>query len=52
MATLISDKFSAWKLECESRFQQLKTNEEELNRHLRSAGRADAGSSRQRHYRT
>lgn len=32
MATLISDKFSAWKLECESRFQQLKTNEEELNR--------------------
>lgn len=32
MATLISDKYAAWKQECESRFQQLKANEEELNR--------------------
>ena len=32
MATLISDKFSAWQAECEARFQQLKANEEELNR--------------------
>ena len=32
MATLISDKFTAWQAECEARFQQLKANEEELNR--------------------
>lgn len=32
MSTLISDKFSAWQAECESRFTQLKANEEELNR--------------------
>lgn len=29
---LISDKYAAWKQECEDRFQQLKKNEEELNR--------------------
>ena len=32
MSQLISDKFTAWQAECEARFQQLKTNEEELNR--------------------
>ena len=32
MSTLISDKYKNWKQECESRFQQLKNNEEELNR--------------------
>ena len=32
MAQLISDKYTAWKAECEQRFQQLKANEEELNR--------------------
>lgn len=32
MGRLISDKYAAWKQECESRFQQLKQNEEELNR--------------------
>ncbi len=32
MSTLISTKYAAWKAECESRFQQLKQNEEELNR--------------------
>ena len=32
MATRISDKFTAWQAECEARFQQLKANEEELNR--------------------
>ena len=32
MSQLISDKFTAWQAECESRFQQLKANEEELNR--------------------
>ena len=32
MGRLISDKFAAWQVECEARFQQLKTNEEELNR--------------------
>ncbi len=32
MGQLISDKFTAWQAECEARFQQLKTNEEELNR--------------------
>ena len=31
MGRLISDKYAAWKQECESRFQQLKKNEEELN---------------------
>lgn len=32
MGTLISDKFSAWQAECDARFNQLKANEEELNR--------------------
>ncbi len=32
MSRLISDKYTAWKSECEQRFQQLKTNEEGLNR--------------------
>ena len=32
MGSLISDKFTTWQAECESRFQQLKANEEELNR--------------------
>ena len=32
MGQLISDKFSAWQAECEARFQQLKANEEKLNR--------------------
>lgn len=32
MSQLISDKFAAWQAECEQRFQQLKSNEEELNR--------------------
>lgn len=32
MSTLISDKFSAWQSECDTRFNQLKANEEELNR--------------------
>lgn len=32
MSRLISDKYAAWKAECEQRFQQLKANEEELNR--------------------
>lgn len=32
MAQLISNKFTAWRAECEARFQQLKANEEELNR--------------------
>ena len=32
MSTLISKKFTAWQAECEARFQQLKANEEELNR--------------------
>lgn len=32
MGKLISDKYAAWKRECEARFQQLKKNEEELNR--------------------
>ena len=32
MSRLISDKFTAWQAECEARFQQLKANEEELNR--------------------
>ena len=32
MGKLISEKYTAWKQECEARFQQLKKNEEELNR--------------------
>ena len=32
MGELISNKYAAWKAECEQRFQQLKANEEELNR--------------------
>ena len=32
MARLISDKFKEWESECEDRFNQLKANEEELNR--------------------
>ena len=32
MGRLISEKFAAWQAECEARFQQLKANEEELNR--------------------
>ena len=32
MPTLISDKYAAWKAECNARFAQLKANEEELNR--------------------
>lgn len=31
MSRLISDKYNAWKQECEERFQQLKENEEKLN---------------------
>ena len=30
MGTLISDKYAAWKQECEERFQKLKHNEEEV----------------------
>ena len=32
MARLIADKFKEWEAECEACFNQLKTNEEELNR--------------------
>lgn len=32
MARLISDKYKEWEAECEARFNQLKANEEELNR--------------------
>ena len=32
MGKLISEKYAAWKDECEARFLQLKANEEELNR--------------------
>ena len=32
MGRLISEKYAAWQAECEQRFQQLKKNEEELNR--------------------
>ena len=32
MGRLISDKYAAWKQECEDRFLQFKKNEEELNR--------------------
>lgn len=34
LGTLISDKFAAWEAECNQRFNQLKANEEELNRIL------------------
>lgn len=32
MSQLIAEKFTAWQAKCEARFQQLKANEEELNR--------------------
>lgn len=32
MSRLIADKYKAWEQECETRFQKLKANEEELNR--------------------
>ena len=32
MARLIADKFKQWEAQCDARFQQLKANEEELNR--------------------
>ena len=32
MSRLIADKFKAWEEECDARFNQLKANEEELNR--------------------
>ena len=32
MGRLLSEKYAAWQAECEARFQQLKANEEELNR--------------------
>lgn len=32
MSCLISNKYNAWKAECNARFDQLKANEEELNR--------------------
>ena len=32
MSRLIADKYKEWEQECEARFQQLKANEEELNR--------------------
>ena len=32
MSQLISDKYNAWEAECDARFNQLKANEEELNR--------------------
>lgn len=32
MSRLIADKFKEWEAECETRFNQLKANEEELNR--------------------
>lgn len=32
MARLIADKYKEWEAECEARFNQLKANEEELNR--------------------
>ena len=32
MGRLIAEKYKAWEEECEARFQQLKANEEELNR--------------------
>lgn len=51
MSQLISDKFTAWQAECEARFQQLKANEEELNRIFIDIyglqGGADPGCGRQ-----
>ncbi len=32
MGRLIADKYKEWEQECETRFQKLKANEEELNR--------------------
>ena len=32
MVRLIADKFKEWEAECDARFNQLKANEEELNR--------------------
>ena len=32
MGRLIADKYRAWEEECNQRFNQLKANEEELNR--------------------
>ena len=32
MSRLIADKYKEWEAECEARFNQLKANEEELNR--------------------
>ena len=32
MSKLIADKYKEWEIECEERFNQLKANEEELNR--------------------
>lgn len=32
MGYLISDQYQAWKMECDARFNQIKANEEELNR--------------------
>lgn len=32
MGRLISDKYESWKAECNTRFAQLKANEEEMNR--------------------
>ena len=32
MSRLISDKYKEWAAECDARFNQLKANEEELNR--------------------
>ena len=32
MARLIADKYKEWEAECNARFNQLKSNEEELNR--------------------
>ena len=32
MSQLIADKYSAWDIECTNRFNQLKSNEEKLNK--------------------
>ena len=51
MGRLISEKYAAWQAECEERFQQLKKNEEELNRiFIDIAGRVDAGCGGQGYY--
>ena len=34
MGQLISDKYTAWKQECETRFQQLKSNDRRLTESL------------------